>query len=213
MSAADLRTRLEALSASAVEDARGKRGALISAIRRLHGDGVIAGRAITARCGEGSVSAVLRALAQVKEGEVLLAQGTGECGYFGELTGAEAVRRGVAAIVLDGLVRDIEKLRTLPLPIFARGLTPRGGLPNGRGEVGVPIRIGAEEVRSGDWIVGDADGVVVVPAEEIETVVARAEEITEAEAACWANIRRGESFFDQASQDGTTLGERMLRED
>jgi regulator of RNase E activity RraA len=145
--AADRRTRLEALSASAVEDARGKRGAPISAIRRLHGDGVTAGRAMTARCGEGPVSAVLRVL------------------------------------------------------------------PNGRGEVGVPIRIGAEEVRPGDWLVGDAGGVVVVPAEEIETVVARAEEITEAEAACWASIRRGESFFEQPSQDGTTLGERMLRED
>jgi regulator of RNase E activity RraA len=167
---------------------------------------------VTARCEVNSVSAVLRALSEAGVGDVLVAQGPGEVGYFGELTGAEAVRRGMVAVVVDGMVRDIEKLRTLPLPVFARGLTPHGGLPSGRGEPGVELSIGAVVVRPGDWIVGDADGVVVVPAGEAERVTAKAEEITAAELECWQRVLAGASFFDQPSQDGTPLGERMLRE-
>src|SRR5262245_49766873 len=169
-----VRARLEALSAAAVEDARGKRGALTAALTRISGEGVVAGRARTARCDTGSVSAVLRALAEAEPGDVLVAQGAGEIGYFGELTGAEAVRRRLAAVVVDGMVRDVRRLRTLPLSVFATGVTPRGGLPEGGGEVGVPLRVGGEDVRPGDWIVADEDGVVVVPAAELETVAARA---------------------------------------
>jgi 4-hydroxy-4-methyl-2-oxoglutarate aldolase len=208
----DLRTRLQALSSSAVEDARGKQGAFPAAIQRLAGEGVFAGRAVTARCEKDSVAAVLRSMAEAEVGDVLVAQGPGEVGYFGELTGAEAVRRGMAAIVVDGLVRDIEKLRTLPLPVFARGLTPHGGLPSGRGEVGIDLQIGNVVVRPGDWLVGDADGVVVIPAAEAEGVTARAAEITAAELDCWQKVLAGASFYDQPSQDGTTIGERMLRE-
>jgi regulator of RNase E activity RraA len=208
----DVRSRLAALSASAVEDARGKRGALPAAVRRLHGEGVVAGPARTARCEHGSVSAVLRALSEAEPGDVLVAQGPGDCAYFGELTAAEAVRRGVTAIVLDGMVRDLARIRTLPLSVFATGLTPHGGAPSGRGEVAVSLRIGAADVRPGDWVVADDDGVVVVPAAELEAVAGHAEEITRSEAACWQAVLGGASLFEQASQDGTTLGERMLRE-
>src|SRR5947208_468319 len=117
-----MRARLEALSAAAVEDARGKRGALSAALQRTAGEGVVAGPARTARCEHGSVSAVLRALSEAAPGDVVVAQGPGEIGYFGELTGAEAVRRRVAAIVVDGMVRDVRKLRTLPLTVFATGV-------------------------------------------------------------------------------------------
>src|SRR4051794_31128500 len=208
----DLRTRLQALSSSAIEDARGKQGAFPAAIQRLAGERVFAGRAVTARCEKDSVAAVLRAMAEAQVGDVLVAQGPGEVGYFGELTGAEAVRRGMAAIVVDGLVRDIEKLRTLPLPVFARGLTPHGGLPSGRGEPGVELAIGNVIVRPGDWLVGDAAGVVVVPAADVERVRGRAEEITAAEVDCWQKVLGGASFYDQPSQDGTPIGVRMLRE-
>jgi 3-hexulose-6-phosphate synthase/6-phospho-3-hexuloisomerase len=206
-----MRARLEALSAAAVEDARGKRGALSAALARISGEGVVAGPARTALCDTGSVSAVLRALAEAEPGDVLVAQGAGEIGYFGELTGAEAVRRSLAAVVVDGMVRDVRRLRTLPLAVFATGVTPRGGLPEGSGEVDVPLRVGEEDVRPGDWIVADEDGVVVVPAAELDAVATRAEEITAAELACWDNVLAGQSLFDQASQDGTTIGSRMRR--
>jgi regulator of RNase E activity RraA len=112
------------------------------------------------------------------------------------------VRIGLAAVVVDGFVRDLERLSTLELPIFARGLTPQGP-----GEAGVPLRIGEAEVRSGDWIVADADGVVVIPKDDLDDVLSRAEAISAAEAACFDRVLGGASLLDQPYQDGTILRE------
>src|SRR4051812_8516049 len=141
MGADGLRARLERLASSAIADARGKAGALPPAISRLSGTGTVAGPAVTARCGEASVAAVLRALADADPGSVLVVPGPGGWAYFGELTGAEAVRVGLAALVVDGYVRDFERLAKLPLPIFARGLTPQGAAPAGAGEAHVALEI------------------------------------------------------------------------
>jgi regulator of RNase E activity RraA/kynurenine formamidase len=204
-----IRDRLARLSSSGAADARGKRGALPGAITRLHGAGTVAGPAITARCAPGAVSAVLASFEQATAGQILVAQGTGEWAYFGELTGAEAARIGLAAVVVDGYVRDLERLSTLDLPIFARGLTSQGGRPTGPGEVGVPLRIGDADVRTGDWIVADADGVVVIPKEDLEDVTSRAEAISATEAACWDRVLGGASLLDQPYQDGTILREAL----
>jgi 4-hydroxy-4-methyl-2-oxoglutarate aldolase len=200
-----IRDRLSRLSSSGVADARGKRGALPAAIRRLHGAGTVAGPAITARCATGAVAAVLGSFEHATAGQILVAQGGGEWAYFGELTGAEAVRIGLAAVVIDGYVRDLEQLSTLELSIFARGLTPQGGRPTGPGEVDVPLRVGDADVRAGDWIVADADGVVVIPEEDLGDVISRAEAISATEAACWDRVLGGASLLDQPYQDGTIL--------
>ena len=201
------RDRLSRLSSSGAADARGKRGALPGAIRRLHGAGTVAGPAITARCAPGTVAAVLASFEQATAGQILVAQGGGEWAYFGELTGAEAVRIGLTAVVVDGYVRDLERLSTLELPIFARGSTPQGGRPTGPGEVDVPLRIGDADVRTGDWIVADADGVVVIPREDLDDVISRAEAISATEAACFDRVLCGASLLDQPYQDGTILRE------
>ena len=208
-----IRDRLSRLSSSGAADARGKRGALPGAIRRLHGKGTVAGPAITARCATGAVSAVLASFEQAAAGQILVAQGSGDWAYFGELTGAEAVRIGLAAVVVDGYVRDLERLSTLELPIFARGSTPQGARPTGPGEVGVPVRIGDEEVRTGDWIVADADGVVVIPKEDLDEVISRAEAISATEAECWDRVLGGAGLLDQPYQDGTILREAIRSED
>jgi regulator of RNase E activity RraA/kynurenine formamidase len=200
-----IRDRLSRLSSSGAADARGKRGALPGAIRRLHGVGTVAGPAITACCVPGAVSAVLASFEQATAGQVLVAQGGGDWAYFGELTGAEAVRIGLAAVVVDGYVRDLERLSTLELPVFARGSTPQGARPTGRGEVGVPLLIGDEVVRTGDWIVADADGVVVIPKEDLDEVVGRAEAISASETACWDRVLGGAGLLDEPYQDGTIL--------
>lgn len=206
-----LQVRLARLSSSGVADARGKKGVLPGVIRRLHGQGTFAGPMVTASCNEGFVSAVLMALGRAKPGDVLVAQGGGEWAYFGELTGAEAVRIGLAGIVVDGLVRDMERLATLDLPIFARGLTPQGGRPTGPGETGVSVRIGDVDVCDGDWVVGDMDGLTVIPKAELEETVAQAESIAAAEIACWERVLAGASLLDQPYQDGTILREATRR--
>jgi len=208
-----IRDRLSRLSSSGAADARGKRGALPGAIRRLHGVGTVAGPATTARCAPGAVSAVLASLEQATAGQILVAQGGGEWAYFGELTGAEAVRIGLAAVVVDGYVRDLERLSTLDLPVFARGSTPQGGHPAGPGEVDVPLRIGDADVRAGDWIVADADGVVVIPQEDLGDVISRAEAISSTEAACFDRVLDGASLLDQPYQDGTILRDAIRNRD
>jgi regulator of RNase E activity RraA len=210
---AALRARLERLSSSGVGDASGKRRILDSALRRLAGDGTFAGRAVTARCEEGSVSAVLRAPAECAPAPVLVAHGPGEWAYFGELTGADAVRVGAVAIVVDGLVRDLERLAGVGLHVFARGVTPRGASPPGGGDVNVPLPIGDVEVRPGDWLVGDVDGITVVEPEAVEAVAARAEEIAAAELACFERVLGGESLLDQPYQDGRRLADHVRQDD
>jgi 4-hydroxy-4-methyl-2-oxoglutarate aldolase len=208
---AALRARLERLSSSGVGDASGKRRILAPAIRRLAGTGTFAGRAVTARCEKGTVSAVLRALAECRPGDVLVAHGPGEWAYFGELTGADAVRSGATAVVVDGLVRDLERLQTLELHVFARGVTPRGASPPGGGEVNVPLRIADVEVLPGDWLVGDVDGIAVLAPDEVEAVTARGEEIAAAELACFERVLAGESLLDQPYQDGRKLADHVRR--
>lgn len=208
-SEAEIRVRIERTSSSALCDARGKQGALDSSIRLLSGSRTLAGPAVTADCEEGSASALLRALAEAGPGDVLCIRGPGEWAYFGELVGAEAVRRNLAGVIVDGLVRDLPRLATLDLPLYARGTTPRGARPGGGGEVGGVVEIGGVEIVAGDWIVGDADGVVTVPAGELEQVLARADGITAIEDAAWERVLAGASLFDEESQYGAPLGERM----
>jgi 4-hydroxy-4-methyl-2-oxoglutarate aldolase len=209
---APTRARLERLSSSGVGDASGKHRIVDGGIRRLAGSGTFAGRAVTARCAEGSVSAVLRALAECGPGSVLVAHGPGEWAYFGELTGADAARSGATAIVVDGFVRDLERLGTIGLHVFARGLTPRGATPPGGGEVNVSVRIGEVEVRPGDWLVGDVDGIAVLAPDEIEEVTARGEEIAAAESACFERVLGGESLLEQPYQDGRRLADHVRQD-
>ena len=99
----------------------------------------------------------------------------------------------------------------LDLAVFARGLTPQGARPAGPGETGVPLRIGDADLHDGDWIVGDIDGVTVIPRAELEPTVTRAEEIAAAEAACWERIRAGSSLLDQRYQDGSIIRDSFLQ--
>jgi regulator of RNase E activity RraA len=198
---------LEGLSAAAVADARAKQGVLPSRLRRLHGDGAVAGRVLTVACAQGSAAALLRALAETGPGDVLIIQGAGEWGYFGELAGAELVRRRARGVVVDGLLRDLERLCTLPLHLYAAGLTPQGAKPEGGGKVGEPLTIGGVAVATGDHVVGDADGVVVVPAREVDAVAARAREIEAAEAEVWDRVLSGGSLLDEPGQYGRSLRE------
>lgn len=202
-----LAERLRRLSTSALADALGKRGALAPEIRRLSGDGVAAGPARTAICAPRSASATFGLLAEAGEGDVLCLQGPGIWAYFGEITGAEAVRRGVAGVVVDGWVRDLDALRALGLSVFARGATPVGGSFGGRGEVGIALELSGQRLEPGDWIVGDSDGVLVVPAGEGERAAAEAEAIALAEAETLARVAAGDSVLDAPFRGGRTVEE------
>jgi 4-hydroxy-4-methyl-2-oxoglutarate aldolase len=142
---------------------------------------------------------MLSALRSAGEGDVLCVHGEGEWAYFGELAGVEAARRGLAGVVVDGLVRDLSGLGELGLPVYARGTISVGGSLGEGGEAGIPVEVGGQTIRPGDWLIGDADGVVVIAAEEVDAAATAAEASTAAEAATLDRIARGESLFEHYS--------------
>ena len=134
----------------------------------------VAGPALTVRTRAGDNLVVHRALDLAEPGDVLVVDAGGylERAILGEIMGRYAVTRGLAALVVDGAVRDAEGLAAGPIPVFARGINHLGPYKDGPGEIHGPVSAGGTVVRSGDVVVGDGDGVVVVPHERAAEVVA-----------------------------------------
>jgi 4-hydroxy-4-methyl-2-oxoglutarate aldolase len=208
--AATLRERLLAVTTSDLAGAPGV-AVLEGAVRKLAGPERIAGPAVTAGCEPRTVGAMLRALRSAGPGDVLCVVGAGEWAYFGELAGAEALRRGLAGVVVDGLVRDLDGLEALGLGLFGRGTTPVGGSPRGKGEVGAVVRLGGCDVEPGDWVVGDADGVVVVEAGRVDEALEAAEAAVASEREMLTRIAAGESLFELGFRGGPPLDELLGR--
>jgi 4-hydroxy-4-methyl-2-oxoglutarate aldolase len=182
---------LAALGASAVCDADKSLPVIDPAIRPLVG-GAFAGPALTVETVDDPVP-VLIALEQAAPGDVLVvAAGGGRRAILGEIFVNEARRRGVAAVVVDGLVRDLAGLRALGVPLHARGTCPATGTLVGGPAHGRPVVCGGMIVRPGDVVVGDDDGAVVVPPDRVEAVAARAAEIVALERRVMDAIDRGE---------------------
>jgi regulator of RNase E activity RraA len=153
----------------------------------------VAGPALTVRTRPGDNLVVHRALDLARPGDVLVVDGGGsqERALLGELMGRYAVTRGLAALVVDGAVRDAEGLAAGPIPVFARGINHLGPYKDGPGEVHGPVQAGGTVVRSGDLVVGDGDGVVVLPAERAAEIVATGEARLLSEEEQFAQIAEG----------------------
>ncbi len=124
-------------------------------------------------------------------------------GHFGELTGNSAQHRGCAGVVLDGNLRDIEGLRAIGLQVFYRDLSPLNAI--GRWEMTglqVPVTVGGITIHPGDLIMGEFDGVLVVPARQAEQVLLRAEEIVEAEGRVRVDMRAGMTPMEGLAKHG-----------
>jgi regulator of RNase E activity RraA len=141
---------------------------------------------------------VIAALHQGATGDVLVvAAGAADLAVAGELFATEAVRRGLAGIVIDGLCRDTRTLARGRLPVFARGVTPRAAPAQAIPVVQVPLTIGGVAVRPGDIIVGDDDGILVADVNELEAVIDVAEGIQFREEAHLTSMADGMSLFDK----------------
>lgn len=137
----------------------------------------ISGPALTVQTRAGDNLVVHRALDLAEPGDVLVVDGGGYDGraVLGEIMVRYAAARGLAAIVVDGAVRDVEGLAQSPVAVFARSINHLGPYKDGPGEVHGPVHVGGTVVRSGDLVVGDADGVVVLSAARAEEVVTTGE--------------------------------------
>jgi 4-hydroxy-4-methyl-2-oxoglutarate aldolase len=189
-------TRLAALSTSLLSDTTGGAGVLAPGLTRFSGTGTVAGRAVTADCAEGSLMAALAALDHARPGDVLVMTAPGPTAYLGDLLAAALAGRGVVAAVVDGLVRDSDAIAATPVSIFARGVTPVARRGQEPGRVSVPISVAGVRIRPGDWIVADGDGVVVIAPDDVEAVLARAEEAARHEERIMERIRAGATVAD-----------------
>lgn len=180
-----------------VVDALGGAGALSGAIRQV-GDGrdyisVAAGPAITADCGAADVLGVFAALRYVQPGDIIVAAFAGHtgCAAAGDRLLGMARNAGAAGFVTDGPVRDYAGVVAVGLPTWCNGSTPATPHMSGPGAVGFPVQLGGQEIETGDMIIGDQDGVVVVPFERIDEVIGALARISELEAALDAKVAQG----------------------
>lgn len=164
---AKLLKKFENLPTGNVCDAQGRTGALDYRIKPLSEKTHFCGSALTVDAGPRDNLAPWAALEFAKPGDVIVIT-TGEhpgCSVVGDMYAGMAKNAGVAAIVTDGVVRDIPGINAVGIPVFARGSSPNSPWKNGPGRVGLPIAIGGVRVNAGDIVVGDQDGVVIVARE------------------------------------------------
>ncbi len=180
-----------------VADAQGGGGALdarVQALAAIPFEGTIAGPALTCETGPADVLAALAALDVAMPGDVLLVATGGWTGTasIGDLFAGAARNAGIAAIVTDGAVRDVDGLGRAGVPVFAAGLTPASPAASGPGSVGLPVEIGGRHVDAGDIVVCDRTGVVIVPREQAEETAASVERVLRLEAEQAKRVAAGE---------------------
>jgi len=189
-----------ALPTATLHEAGGRIGVMPSTIKPVSPTFRLCGPAVTVHSPGGDNLWLHRAIYVAQPGDVLVVHVSGvyDYGYWGEIMSCAAKARGLAGLVIDGCVRDGGILADFGLPVFARGLCIRGtGKDHGaRGWVNFPTLFDNLTVNAGDLIVGDADGVVAIPRERADEVVAAAEQREAKEAAILDRIRAGERTLE-----------------
>lgn len=186
--------RLAGSQTGHVVDARDGRGALDHAIKPVDpARAQFVGVALTCETGPSDNLAIMAALSLAAPGDVVVSQSDGFTGtaVVGDNVCLMARNAGIAALVIDGMARDADGIVAAGLPCFARGITPNSCVRSGPGRVGCPIVAGGVAIQSGDVLVGDRDGVVVIPQAELDEVLARLDKIRIAEAEVQKRIAGG----------------------
>jgi 4-hydroxy-4-methyl-2-oxoglutarate aldolase len=157
-----------------------------------------AGPARTVRCAQNDNLMVHAAIAEALAGEVLVLTmpESAPVALVGELLATQALRRGIAALLVDAAVRDVEELRQLGLPIWARFVRVRGADKAVPGVIGEPVEIGGATIRQGDAVVLDADGAVAVERNRVDEVLAAARDRAERERVKRAKLQGGALSYD-----------------
>jgi 4-hydroxy-4-methyl-2-oxoglutarate aldolase len=185
-----------------VTDAHNGQGCLDYRIKPIDPTMTVCGPALTCYCSPTDNLAAMAALDFAKKGDVIViaARNDETAAVIGDRWATWAKKVGVAGIVCDGLVRDLVGLLEVGIPVFARGLAPNSGFKHGPGEINTRVSCGGIAVDPGDIVVGDRDGVVVVPRADAETLAARLAEVRKKEVALDAAVRSASSmqFWNEA---------------
>ena len=185
-------------SSATLHEAMGKRGALPYGIKPIFPEMKLCGPALTVGAQPMDNLPLHRAIAVAQPGDVLVVEVGGgyEAGYFGEIMTVAAQAKKIAGLVIDGCVRDGALIRELGFPVFSRGLSIRGTDKNDRGRINTPIEIGDVTIDAADLVVGDGDGVVVVPAGEVAQVLAAAQKREDKETQIKKNLTAGKTTLE-----------------
>lgn len=185
------------LGAATVYEASKLDCALPVTLRPAWPGAAVAGPALPVRTAPADNLPLHLALEAAQPGEVLVVDGRGAAhGYWGEVLTVAAQARGLTGLVIDGGVRDVDRLAELAFPAFSTAIAIPGTIKSDPGTVGAPITIGTVSVARGDIVIADIDGVVVVPQAKAADVLAASHRRQEAEQAYLTRIRAGELTTD-----------------
>jgi 4-oxalomesaconate hydratase len=189
---------LARLGVATVYEASGRQGLIDADLVQVLPGSRAAGPARPVRCGQGDNVTVHAAIAAAQPGEVLVLTmpEPAPVALVGDLLATQAKQQGVAAILVDAAVRDVEELRELGLPIWARWVRVRGAAKDVAGTIGEPVTVGGAEVRAGDVVVLDADGAAVVAADRVDEVLEAALAREEKERVKRGRLQAGELSWE-----------------
>lgn len=189
---------LAALGSATVHEAAGRSEVVDYPLIQVIPGSRAAGPARTVRCGERDNLMVHAAIAAAEPGEILVLTlpEPKPHALVGELLATQAIGRGVAALLVDAAVRDVEELRELGLPVWARHVRVTGCDKKAPGTIGEPVEVGGATIRQGDLVVLDADGCAVVPRERVGEVLEAARARAEKERAKRAKLEAGELSYN-----------------
>ena len=161
----------------------------------------LCGPALPCDPGAADVLATVAALSEISPGDILIVATGGwkGCAAVGDRVLGMALNAGAKGLVTDGLVRDLDGIEQVGLPVYCRGVSPNSPYNNGPGSVGMPVTLGDRRICNGDLVVADRDGVVIVPFERVDEVIEKTHHIAEVEQA-----------LDLKVSEGLTVPESML---
>lgn len=162
-------------------------------LRPYHAGGVLAGPAFTVKTRPGDNLMIHKALHMAAPGDVIVVDAGGDVtnALIGELMVATAIKNGIAGFVMNGAIRDVDAIGAGTFPVYAAGVTHRGPYKDGPGSINVPISLNGMVIQPGDLILGDADGLLCVPIDEAEALLAATRRKQEAEKVTIREIEEG----------------------
>ncbi|MGZ8717265.1 MAG: 4-carboxy-4-hydroxy-2-oxoadipate aldolase/oxaloacetate decarboxylase [Gaiellaceae bacterium] len=189
---------LAELGVATIHEAAGRVGIVDLALTQVVPGSRVAGPARIALCAAGDNSMVHAAIAHADPGDVLVLTSAAPApvALVGELLATQAQVRGIAAILVDGAVRDLDELAAIGLPVWARFVRAQGATKGEKGSLDVPVIVGGAEIRPGDLVVLDCDGAMALPAERVDEVLPLARERAERERAMRERYAAGELSYE-----------------
>jgi len=208
----DLIRQASAFQPAILADVAGRRGALHGRIQALRHRMKLAGSALTVEVRPGDNLMIHAAIALARPGDVLVIDGKGDqsAALMGTIMMNACRQVGIAGVVIDGAVRDSVEIDEMGFPVFSVGTNPNGPTKLASGRIGHPVSVGGVAVRPGDLVIGDADGVVVVEREKVQTLLQAAAKKVEDEAARIEAIKNGNTaakWLDSALRNAGVLKE------